>query len=155
MAVQEDASVIFFKWKYFKDSVSKAFLEARKEESYFDVILSCEDQHLPTHKVLISSCSRVLKMLVLQNTDHRPLLHLPVKFEDLSAILDFMYAGEVKIEVNKLDSFLAAAQRLEVKGLHVSPTTLSSSLPNIENGNSGMNIQQIKPKINDPPILSI
>ena len=142
MTDKEDSNVLFFKWKYFKDCVSKAFLEARLEESYFDVTLVCEDQHLPTHKVLISSCSRVLKMLVQQNTDHHPLLHLPVKFEDLSAILDFMYEGEVKIEETKLDSFLAAAQRLKVKGLHTSPTTSVSPLPNIENGNEN-NIQQI------------
>ena len=36
---------------------------------------------------------------------------------DLSAILDFMYNGEVNVEQGHLTSFLSVAERLRVRGL--------------------------------------
>ena len=40
-----------------------------------------------------------------------------VNSEDLFAILDFLYCGETKVHQENLDSFLAIAEELELKGL--------------------------------------
>ena len=40
-----------------------------------------------------------------------------LKMEDLVAILDFVYNGEAEIFENKLSSFMAIAEELELKGL--------------------------------------
>lgn len=40
-----------------------------------------------------------------------------VKFEDLVAIVDFMYHGEVNVEQEQLSSFLTTAEMLAVQGL--------------------------------------
>jgi hypothetical protein len=37
--------------------------------------------------------------------------------EDLSAILQFMYRGEVSLESTQLDTFLKAAAALQIRGL--------------------------------------
>jgi len=48
----------------------------------------------------------------------QPLIYLRgIKYEDLQSILDFMYFGEVNIAQEKLNSFLAVAEELRVKGL--------------------------------------
>ena len=40
-----------------------------------------------------------------------------VKFENLLAIVDFLYLGETNIQQEHLDSFLAIAEELQLKGL--------------------------------------
>jgi hypothetical protein len=40
-----------------------------------------------------------------------------VKYADLVSVLDFMYHGEVNVAQEELNSFLAVAEDLQVKGL--------------------------------------
>ena len=40
-----------------------------------------------------------------------------VKFEDLAAIVDFLYLGEANINQERIDNFLALAEELKLKGL--------------------------------------
>ena len=40
-----------------------------------------------------------------------------MKSDELSAIVDFLYFGEANIQQEKLDSFLAIAEELQLKGL--------------------------------------
>ena len=40
-----------------------------------------------------------------------------VKFDDLSAIMDFLYRGEANVVQDNLDSFLAIAEELQLRGL--------------------------------------
>jgi hypothetical protein len=48
---------------------------------------------------------------------------------DLAAILDFMYHGEVNVKQDHLNSFLAVAERLRVRGLCQNDGTRPSSKP--------------------------
>ena len=61
-----------------------------------------------------------------------------VKSEDLLAILDFLYCGETNVYQENLDSFLAIAEELELKGLGKSSQeeeipTKPSNVPVAEN----------------------
>ena len=48
-----------------------------------------------------------------------PLLYIcGVKAGDMKLLLDFMYSGEVTVEMDRLQSFIAAAEELKVRGLH-------------------------------------
>ena len=46
---------------------------------------------------------------------------------DLTSILDFMYQGEVNVKQDHLNSFLAVAEKLRVRGLCQNNSDLSSS----------------------------
>jgi len=83
------------------------------------VTLACEDDgQIEAHKVILSSCSTFFRNILKKNTHPHPLLYLKgVKFLHLKSVLDFMYQGRVNVEQEKLDSFLATAQELRVKGL--------------------------------------
>lgn len=48
---------------------------------------------------------------------HPVIIFRNVKFEDLAAIVDFMYHGEVNVEQEQLTSFLTTAEMLAVQGL--------------------------------------
>merc|ERR1711936_1104303 len=80
--------------------------------------LSCDDEQIQAHKVILSACSPFFRGVLRRNPHAHPLLYLKgVKFSDLTAVLNFMYHGEVNVAQEELNSFLAVAEDLKVKGL--------------------------------------
>jgi len=110
-------------WNDYESSLSVAFRDLREEKEFFDVTLACEDEQIEAHKVILSSCSLFFGNILKKNRHSHPLLYLKgVKVCHLKSILDFMYQGKVNVEQDMLDSFLATAQELTVKGLTHSGT---------------------------------
>jgi len=106
------------RWNDFETNVSSAFRELREEKDFFDCTLSCGTRQLQAHKLILSACSPFFKEILKLNPHQHPLLYLKgVNFNDLMAVLNFMYHGEVNIAQEELNSFLAAAEDLQVKGL--------------------------------------
>ena len=69
-------------------------------------------------KVILSACSPFFKRLLKTHTHPQPLVYLRrTKFVNLIAMVDFIYTGEVNILQDHLESFLAFAEELELKGL--------------------------------------
>ena len=106
-------------WNDFQENVKVALVNLRSDKSFTDVTLACEDgQQLEAHRVILAASSPFFQKL-LQNTKHpNPLIHMRgVKFEDLRAIIDFLYFGETNVFQENLDSFLSIAEELQLKGL--------------------------------------
>ena len=56
--------------------------------------------------------------IFLAQANAHPLIYMRgVKSEDLGAIIDFLYRGEANVSQENLDSFLATAEELKLKGL--------------------------------------
>ena len=106
-------------WNDFKQNISAAFGNLRGEKEFTDVTLACEDgQQVGAHKVVLASSSPVFKELLTRNRHPHPLIYMrALKSEDLVAIMDFLYFGEANVVHENLDSFLALAEELELKGL--------------------------------------
>jgi len=95
-----------------------AFREIKEEKDLFDCTLSCGVRQLKAHKLILSACSPFFRTILRQNQHQHPLLYLKgVEYSDLQAVLDFMYHGEVNVAQEELNSFLAVAEDLQVKGL--------------------------------------
>ena len=123
------------RWNDFESNVSSAFREIREEKDFFDVTLACDDDsQIQAHKVIIAACSPFFRNILRKNSHQHPLLYLKgVKYKELISVLNFMYQGEVSLmlvlsagftdclQVNvaqdDLNSFLAVAEDLRVKGL--------------------------------------
>merc|ERR1712198_314679 len=106
------------KWNEFESNVSTAFRELREDKDFFDVTLACDDEQIQAHKVILSACSPFFRTILRRNQHAHPLLYLKgVKFSDLQSVLNFMYHGEVNVAQEELNSFLAVAEELRVKGL--------------------------------------
>lgn len=84
-------------------------------------------------KILHSLRCRLFGVLILviifqdNPCQHPVIIFRNVKFEDLEALVSFMYKGEVNVEQDALASFLSTAELLEVKGLTSSGPYLSVS----------------------------
>jgi hypothetical protein len=107
------------KWNDFESNISSAFRDLRKEKDFFDVTLACDDDsQIEAHKTILSACSPFFRSVLRRNPHQHPLLYLKgVKYKELQAVLDFMYMGEVNVAQEELNSFLAVAEDLRVKGL--------------------------------------
>jgi len=106
------------RWNDFESNISVAFREIREEKDFFDVTLSVGDRQLQAHKLILSACSPFFRSVLRKNPHQNPLLYLKgVEFSDLQAVLNFMYHGEVNVAQEDLNSFLAVAEDLKVKGL--------------------------------------
>jgi len=106
------------RWNDFESNISVAFRELREDKDFFDVTLACDDDQIQAHKVILSACSPFFRSILRKNKHEHPLLYLKgVKYTDLLAVLNFMYHGEVNVAQEELNSFLAIAEDLKVKGL--------------------------------------
>jgi len=106
------------RWNDFESNISVAFRELRDDKDFFDVTLACDEDQIQAHKVILSACSPFFRSVLRKNPHAHPLLYLKgVKFSDLQSVLNFMYHGEVNVAQEELNSFLAVAEELRVKGL--------------------------------------
>lgn len=106
------------RWNDFESNISVAFQELREDKDFFDVTLACDENQIQAHKVILSACSPFFRTVLKKNKHEHPLLYLKgVKYSDIVAVLNFMYHGEVNVAQEELNSFLAVAEDLKVKGL--------------------------------------
>merc|ERR1712129_287775 len=107
------------KWNDFQKNAISAFGTLREDSEFADVTLACEDgQQVEAHKVILASSSPFFMNLLRRIKHPHPLICMRgLKSEDLVAILDFLYFGEANVYQENLDSFLAVAEELQLKGL--------------------------------------
>ena len=106
-------------WNDFKENVVNAFGNLREDNNFANVTLACEDgQQVEAHKVILAASSPTFRTLFGRNKHPHPLIYMRgMKSNNLLAILDFLYRGEAKVFQDDLDSFLALAEELQLKGL--------------------------------------
>ena len=106
-------------WNDFKENAIGAFGNLREDADFADVTLACEDgKQVEAHKVILAASSPFFQNLLRRNKHPHPLIYMRgVKSDDLLAIVDFLYCGEANVHQENLDSFLAIAEELQLKGL--------------------------------------
>ena len=106
-------------WNDFKENVSSAFGDLRQDKDFTDVTLVCEDgQQVEAHKVVLIASSPFFLNLLKKNKHPHPLVLMRgVQYEDLVSMVDFLYNGEANVYQENLDSFMAIAEELQLKGL--------------------------------------
>ena len=126
-------------WNDFKENITVSFGSLRQDEDFADVTLAFEDgKQVEAHKVILASSSPVFQNILKRNKHAHPLLYMRgIKSEDLLAILDFLYCGETNVYQENLDSFLAIAEELQLKGLM---------------GNSNQGEQEVPTKPSEVPV---
>eukprot|EP00092_Neocalanus_flemingeri_P060133 GFUD01072035.1.p1 GENE.GFUD01072035.1~~GFUD01072035.1.p1 ORF type:complete len:341 (-),score=102.07 GFUD01072035.1:1-1023(-) len=132
------------RWNDFESNISGAFRELREDKDFFDVTLACDDDQLQAHKLILSACSPFFRTILRRNKHEHPLLYLKgVKYADLVSVLNFMYHGEVNVAQEELNSFLAVAEDLKVKGLTQNNSDTKQQ--------SSFQPEPPKPRARDPP----
>ncbi|KAF5288565.1 hypothetical protein FQA39_LY15344 [Lamprigera yunnana] len=106
------------KWNDFQKTILNAFGSLQDTQDLADVTLTCEGIRIKAHKIVLSACSPYFRTIFKDNPCSHPIVILKdVFYQDLIAVLNFMYQGEVLITQHNLNSFLQTAQTLQVSGL--------------------------------------
>ena len=110
----------------FPNDVVNIFKELANDLEFTNVTLVTDGGTcIKAHKVVLSAFSPFFKSLLVNNPHQHPLLYLRgVQYEDLRAILDFIYLGQTKVDMHKINQFIKLATDLQIKGLR---TTIESS----------------------------
>ncbi|CAB3250046.1 unnamed protein product [Arctia plantaginis] len=83
------------RWNNYVSHVTEAFNVLRFENDLVDVTLCCDGGKIKAHKMLLSACSTYFKQIFKENPCQHPvIIFRNFKFEDLNAIVNFMYHGE-------------------------------------------------------------
>ena len=107
-------------WNEFPKIVGSAFEELKDDRDLTDVTLVCKDgKEVEAHKVVLASTSPFFLELFKRNKHPHPLVFMKgVKGDDLLAMVEFLYSGEANVGQENLDTFLALAEELKLKGLN-------------------------------------
>lgn len=106
------------KWNNHTANMVKTFGDMLAGESFTDVTLACDGLMIKAHKIVLSACSNYFRELFIATPCKHPIVVLKdMKIDDLRAIIDFMYRGEVNVSQNQLGNLLKTAEVLRVKGL--------------------------------------
>lgn len=125
------------RWNDFESNLSAAFQSVREEKELYDVTVACDGGgEFQAHRLVLSACSQVLRQVICRKSQlggnhHQQVIYLRgVNSRDLKFILSFMYQGEVSIAQDHLNSFLALAEDLQVKGLTQERTSRETNKEN-------------------------
>jgi len=123
------------KWNDFEKNISSGLRDIRSSGDFLDVTLVCEQEQVQAHKLVLSTCSTFFRNILTRNPSPNPLIYLRgVSYADMTAVLNFMYHGEVNVAQEDLNTFLAIAEDLKVKGLTQHDTVKETSQEIADNG---------------------
>ena len=106
-------------WPEHENNRTSAFKTLKETQQFVDVTLVCDDdEQIEAHRVILSAASPFFQNILQRNPHSHPLLYIRGSGkENLSALLDFIYSGEVKVPMEELEAFMALAKDLKVNGL--------------------------------------
>ncbi|KAK9882345.1 hypothetical protein WA026_020867 [Henosepilachna vigintioctopunctata] len=114
----DDDQQFCLRWNNHQSTLVAVFDTLLENGTLVDCTLAAEGKCLNAHKVVLSACSPYFELLLSKHYDKHPILILKdVKFQELKAMMDYMYRGEVNISQDQLGALLKAAESLQIKGL--------------------------------------
>ncbi|XP_069172035.1 longitudinals lacking protein, isoforms H/M/V isoform X20 [Procambarus clarkii] len=124
--------LLSLKWNNHRTTFIHILGVLRDKQAYTDVTLACDGKFYSVHKLVLSTCSDYFCAMFDKTACKSPVIVLKdIKCEDLEALLDYMYLGEVNVRQSDLASLIKAAENLRIKGLAV---------PDDEPPNKGMGV---------------
>ena len=117
--MQTSEEKLCLKWNDFQENAINAFETLKDDREFSDVTLACEDgPNIEAHKAILASSSSIFMNILRRNKHSHPLIYMRgLKSEDLVAMIDFLYTGEANVYQENINSFLALAEELQLKGL--------------------------------------
>jgi len=119
-------------WSRFGANLAGAFRDLHQDRAFADVTLACKDGEVGGHRVVLAAASPLLQTILRRLQHPHPLIYLQgVKVATVGHIMEFLYTGEVTVKQAHLDSLLAAAEELEVRGLAQSLVASQAARPGL------------------------
>lgn len=106
------------RWNNYQSNLTNVFDQLLHNESFVDVTLACDGNSIKAHKMVLSACSPYFQGLFLDNPCQHPIVIMrDVKWPELTAIVEFMYKGEINVRQEQIAPLLRVAEMLKIRGL--------------------------------------
>lgn len=131
-------------WNNHKNTLISIFGTLLDSQKLVDCTLAAEGKYIKAHKIVLMACSPYFDTLLSEEYDKHPIFILKdIKFQELRAIMDYMYRGQVNISQDDLTGLLKAAETLQIKGLCDSRSSSSSAEKNDSKADSPQKIDPV------------
>lgn len=122
-----DSQQYCLRWNNHLKNLTDVLSDFLREQVLCDVTLASNGQVFQAHQIVLSACSPYFEALFIQTANKHPIVFLKdVSPNEVKALLDFMYKGEVNVSQNLLPAFLKTAESLQIRGLSDSNNSLNS-----------------------------
>ncbi|XP_026315512.1 uncharacterized protein LOC113226920 [Hyposmocoma kahamanoa] len=105
-------------WDAYKSSICSGFSALQQNGELVDMTLAADGHFVKVHQVLMALVSPYLKELITSAPCQHPVIFLNnVSHKTLSALLEYIYTGEVLVPSENLGAFVETAKNLRIRGL--------------------------------------
>lgn len=106
------------RWNNYHSNLSTVFDQLFQAESFVDVTLIGEGRPIKAHKMVLAASSPYFQTIFQETPCKHPVVIIKdVKWEDLKALVEFMYRGEINVAQEQLRPLLNLAQMFQIRGL--------------------------------------
>merc|ERR1712126_689528 len=123
-----------FNWNNYIDHVHNNIYDMMNTKDLTDVTLISDDKKLSNaHKLVLKACSSLFTNILGDLPQSNSMIYLRgIQHQEIQAIIDYMYLGEVTISQERVYEFLKVAADLELKNFEKeSLDNTSTSEPNV------------------------
>ena len=106
-------------WEEFSKKSFNTIKHLRTSKDFADVTLASSDgEQVKAHKFILAAASPVFQKILIKDKVAHPIIYMRgVALPALEALVEFLYSGEVDMDVEHLESFLNIARELGLEGL--------------------------------------
>ena len=110
--------IINAEWKNFPSYFYKDYKIIDIDNDAPDVTLACDDGALDAHKLILSAGSIFFRKVLKRGKSDQLFIYMKgLKMRLLKNMMDFMYYGQVTIDQDCLEEFMATSVEFQIKGL--------------------------------------
>ena len=110
---------LLLEWSQYETFTRNTVQNLLEDTDFSDVTLVCDDnRQIKAHKAILSACSPFFKTILKNNPHQHPLIYLRgVHYEDLQALVFFVYQGRAEVAQENLSRFLAISSEFQIEGI--------------------------------------
>merc|ERR1712126_147555 len=146
-------------WDTHSDHLRTMLQDMMNDTDLSDVTLVSDDkQPIKAHKVVLCAASPVFKGIIKNLPVNSTIYLRGIQYQELKAITEFLYLGQVSCQKEEVNEFLKVASNLEIKGLQQSNKNsddVISDAIDVKEEKDVVNFDDETNEIMEPPDLEV
>ncbi|XP_058829932.1 uncharacterized protein LOC131689113 [Topomyia yanbarensis] len=118
MAGQIQEQQFCLRWNNYHSNLSAVFDQLYQNQCFVDVTLVGEGRSVKAHKMVLAASSPYFQTIFSETPCKHPVVIIKdVKWEELKALVEFMYRGEINVGQDQIRPLLKLAEMFQIRGL--------------------------------------